>query len=228
MNGRALRQICRLDHFTMNDPYTPDEPLLTQDELSFIRDVLDTPQWGLHLSGASLGQESSHALTLLKRLADCGKLTLEAQLPDRALTFSVHVTEHEADTLHLTIDAPRILEKGPTLRPWRLELEEPLPLLETNGTEMGLRICELSPNGALVEVSDGDPMPEHFAGQLALPDQPTMSVKGRWVRTTPAGRGAYRLKLSELDEQHLRQFVFERLALSATDRNLTEAGPNQE
>ncbi|WP_462381609.1 PilZ domain-containing protein [Pseudomonas sp. Marseille-QA0892] len=212
----------------MNDPHSPDEPLLTQDELAFIRDVLDTPQWGLHLSGASLGQESSRALTLLKGLADCGKLTLEAQLPDRALTFSVHVSEREADTLHLTIDAPRILQKGPTLRPWRLELDEPLPLLEANGTEMGLHVRELSPNGALVEATRGGLMPEHFEGQLPLPGQPTMRVKGRWVRTTPAGRGAYRLKLSEVDEQHLRQFVFERLPMSATDRNLTEEGPNQE
>jgi hypothetical protein len=187
-----------------------EDSLLTDDELAFIRDLLGTPRLGMSLSAPQLCTDTSHAMDLLKRLANGGKLTLEARIEGQSLTFPLTLMGDEPDNLQLQIGAPEILEHGPITRPWRLHLEQPMVLMTPDNGSTGLQVWELSLDGALIQAVDGAELPISFNLLLPLPTG-AIAVVGTQVRTTRARMAAYRFDLDEKGTEHLRQYLFEHL-----------------
>lgn len=191
-----------------------DNPLLTQDELDFIRDVLLSPRMGVSLAVPRSDIDAPRALELLRRLGESGKLTLEAKLEEQRLTFPLQVVGSEADHLHLEISAPRILESGKRTRAWRLMLDQPLPLLTIDGAPTSLDVWELSPDSARVRLREKNgTLPERFDFQLPLSDEHALPVSGELIRRIDPRTAAYQLKMSQAETERLRHFLFEHIEM---------------
>ena len=188
-----------------------DTPLLTEDELAFIQTLQGKSSGSKGLPGSSLLLDGSvQAEALIARLAKQGQLTLEADFHSQHLTFPLRLVQDEFQTPHLEIDAPEIFEQGPTLRPWRLRLPEPIALVDEHGAETALWVHELSPNGALIEVRDQKDTPELFALWLPLPEQDPIALLGARVRKTERQLVAYRLTMGHPGHgDRLRQYIFQ-------------------
>jgi len=185
-----------------------DDPLLTADELAYIRSLLNEGE-GARLNASNFLIDSSpQTQALLAVLGSRAQLSLEAQIGHQRLTFPLQLVEDESQTLHLKLEAPRIFEQGPVDRPWRLHLNKPVALLDERGEASDLRVHELSPNGLLLEVTDV--APARFELSLPLPGAKPIPLRGRLVRKVGQGLCAYRLlHENERTLRRLHTFIFQ-------------------
>jgi hypothetical protein len=188
-----------------------DDPLLTKDELAFIHKVQQEPLRTPHLAMPSFridGGTSANAA--LSRLATQAKLTLEADFNGQRISFPLHLIEDEFHALHLELGAPGIFEDGAVSRSWRLPLEQPLTLLEEDGTPSPLSVHELSPSGVLLEMRGRKAPPKRFLLWLPIPGQEPLPLRGTLVRKTGDRLLAYRLEMCHHSHsERLRQFIFD-------------------
>jgi hypothetical protein len=184
------------------------EPLLSADELAYIRSLLGEAD-GARLDASNFIIDSNpQTQALLAALGSRAQLSLEAQIGSQRLAFPLRLVEDQFHALHLKLEAPRIFEQGPVDRPWRLHLNRPLALLDELGETSDLRVHELSPNGVLLEVSGV--APARFELALPLPGAKPIPLRGRLARKVAQGLCAYRLLHDdERTLKRLRTFIFQ-------------------
>ena len=171
-----------------------NEPLLTRDELAFLQEVLDEPSPSAGSEVSRLVVDSSPAIrALVASLGEGAHFTVEAQVNGQRLSFPLHLTRDDLETVQVQLDIPQIYEKGVVERPWRATLPSPLALVDRAGQASGLSVVQLSLNGALVVSEGAQPLPEHFVHWLVLPDKSTLSLRGKRVRMADGHTAAYRI-----------------------------------
>ena len=174
------------------------EPLLTRDELSFLRQLLDEPEHASQPASELLLDSSAANRTLLASLGETAQLTLEVLVDGQRLTFPLRLSQDGYSALRLQLQAPQILEKSVTRkglieRAWRATLDTPLSLLDKAGRATALHVQQISQSGVLVSSDDDSEPPEHFTLSLALPDQAPLSLRGKRVRQISTSLAAYRI-----------------------------------
>lgn len=183
---------------------------LSSEELDFIREVFHSQLIGKPLPIPAFKVDGGPlANALLARLGGHAKLSLEAQLDHYRMTFPLQLVEDELHGLQLEMGAPSIYEDGLVRRPWRLELDEPLPLHDGSGDASSLLVYELAPASMVVGSPLAEP-PEKISLWLSLPGFDSLPVKGQRIRRIGRHRAAYRLQLQHHEHaERIRQFIFE-------------------
>ncbi|WP_426140983.1 hypothetical protein [Pseudomonas sp. DWP3-1-2] len=189
----------------------PHETLLTQAELEFIQNMQHNPQLNerdptrsLMVNGGVQIQE------LLTRLAAHEQVTIQAQFANQQMTFPLHLVEDEFHALHLELGAPSIFEEGPRIRPWRLVLQDPMPLETEKGTLTSLWVHEVSFKGILLENRRPTKPPKNFSAWFAPAGQAPIALRGTFERLTESGLAAYRLsQRNKEDTERLRQYILQ-------------------
>ncbi len=186
------------------------DPLLTQDELDFIQQLLSQPPRQHHRSAPSELAIGERLSELLSRLGDEKQLSLDTHSDDEHLSFPLRLIQDDQRHSRLELGAPLIFENGVNERPWRLTLSSPLPLLDSAERPSGLQAVELSNNGMLVQYGkSGSPAKDQLL-QLILPQQRRVQLRARLVRRVSQSHYAYSLQtLHSEDEQTLRQYLFD-------------------
>ncbi|QLF92360.1 PilZ domain-containing protein [Pseudomonas sp. ABC1] len=184
--------------------------LLTKAELRYIHKLMRSPSDITHKEGAGFHIDGgSKANALLMQLASQSQLTFEAQFDEFCMSFPLQLSEDEFHSLHLQLAPPTIYERGPTLRTWRLQLDQPLQLIEEDGEESPLSVHELSPDSLLVDIGNRRSAPRHFHLQLALPGQGFLQINARRVRELADGMTAYEVEFPEgRDAERVRSFLY--------------------
>ncbi|WP_095107867.1 hypothetical protein [Pseudomonas sp. Irchel 3E20] len=192
------------------------DTLLTQDELDFIQTMQHNPQLNVRDATSSLlVNGGSQIRDLLTRLAANEQVTIQAQFENQQMTFPLHLVEDEFHALHLRLGVPSIFEDGPMVRPWRLALEEPVPLENAHGQPAALWVHEVSFKGVLVEIRNRTKPPRQFAQWFSPSGYERIALRGSFERETAQGFFAYRLNQSDTDEtERLRQFILQQHRLS--------------
>ncbi|CAM3858800.1 hypothetical protein CCOS865_00950 [Pseudomonas reidholzensis] len=187
------------------------DALLTQDEMSFIQDMQHTPQLNLADPMSSLLVNGDRQLQqLLTRLAANEQVTLQANFNNQQISFPLQLVEDEFHALHLQLGSPEIYEDGPMLRPWRLSMDEPSPLLGHKGEDSGLRVRDISFKGALVEVRGLRAAPKRFELRFAPEGIPPISLHGVLRRRIGRDLAAYDLSRSPAEEiERLREYILQ-------------------
>lgn len=183
---------------------------LTRKELAYINRLLSSPQAesedtpsGFRLDGGA------HANGLLLQLAAKASLTLEAQLEDYCMSFPLRLSEDELYGIQLQLAPPTIYERGPVLRAWRLQLDEPLALLSDDGHETALSVHELSPHGLLVDTGSKKKAPKRLHLRLALPGEAPLKVDAHQVRNAADGMTVYEVEYQNEDAERIRSYLYE-------------------
>ncbi|MBF8161843.1 PilZ domain-containing protein [Ectopseudomonas hydrolytica] len=186
------------------------DPLLTQDELDFIQQLLSQTTRQHHRSAPSELAIGERLSELLSRLGDEKQLSLDTHSDDEHLSFPLRLIQDDQRHSRLELGAPLIFENGVNERPWRLTLSSPLPLLDSAERPSGLQAVELSNNGMLVQYGkSGSPAKDQLL-QLILPQQRRVQLRARLVRRVSQSHYAYSLQtLHSEDEQTLRQYLFD-------------------
>ncbi|WP_394560976.1 PilZ domain-containing protein [Aquipseudomonas alcaligenes] len=187
-----------------------EHPTLSSEELDFIREVFSSQLIGKPLSVRTFKVDGGPlANALLARLGSHARLSLDAQMDDCRMTFPLQLVEDELHGMQLEMGAPSIFEDGDVSRPWRLDLDEPLHLRDSNGDESELLVFELAP-GSLVLSSPLREPPEKFSLWLQLPGCESLPIKGRRIRRIGRHRAAYSLQMHNSEHAEcIRQFIFE-------------------
>ncbi|MDE1165005.1 MAG: hypothetical protein PW845_06335 [Pseudomonas sp.] len=185
------------------------DALLTQDELDFIRTMQHNPQLNKRDATSSLLVNGGAQIKdLLTRLAANEQVTIQAQFENQQMSFPLQLVEDEFHALHLKLGAPSIYEEGPMIRPWRLTLEEPMPLEDEQGRMSHLWVREISFKGVLLEIRNQAKTPRHFSLWFNPSGHEPIALRGSLERKTAAGLVAYRLDQSdEKDIESLRQYI---------------------
>lgn len=124
------------------------DALLTQDELDFIQTMQHNPQLNVRDATSSLlVNGGSQIRDLLTRLAAHEQVTIQANFENQQITFPLHLVEDEFHALHLRLGVPSIYEDGPLVRPWRLVLDEPVALENSQGQPGTMWVHEVSFKG---------------------------------------------------------------------------------
>ncbi|QHF01935.1 MULTISPECIES: hypothetical protein [Pseudomonas syringae group] len=187
----------------------PDS-LLTQAELDFIQGMQRNPKLNVRDSTRSLLVNGGVQIQdLLTRLAAHEQVTIHAQFKNQQMNFPLHLVEDEFHALHLELGAPSIFEEGPQIRPWRLVLEEPVPLETENGALTSLWVHELSFKGVLLECRSQRKLPKHFTAWFNPPGLLPIAMRGKLERLKDNNVGAYRLRQSKEDAERLRQYILQ-------------------
>lgn len=188
-----------------------EESVLTMDELAYINRLVNrpgaevaVPRSGFRIDGGPQSNE------LLARLATQSELSLQAKFDDFSMSFPLMLKEDEFHNLDLQLAPPIIYENGPVERAWRLQLEEPLPLLADDGSESSLSVHELSPHGLLVDAGKQRKPPKRFHLRLALPDEAPLEIEASRVREMKDGLAAYEVEFTkEQDAERIRAFLYQ-------------------
>lgn len=188
-----------------------EDVLLTQDELDYIQDVQQSPQFAVVDALPSLlVNGDSRVQNLLTRLVADEQVTLQAHFNNQQISFPLQVIEDEFHTLHLQLGAPEIYEDGPRLRPWRLSLDHPIALLNADGQPSGLWVCDISFKGVLVELRGLPEAPEQFELQFAPGDIEPIELKGTQRRQINGTKAAYHLGRSAAEDiERLRDYILQ-------------------
>lgn len=186
-----------------------DTSSLSEDERDFIQKLLIKPALGQPLQAPRFRVDGGdQANALLSRLAENSQLSLEAHFDDHWLSIPLQLVEDEFHTLHLQLGAPHMFENGPTQRPWRLHLPQPILLEDQHGEPSTLSVRELSPSGLLV--SSPSKAPLHFTLWLPLPGEDSIPLRGKRVRTVGKNLTAYVLEgCNEHNIERIRHFIFQ-------------------
>lgn len=190
--------------------------LLTQDELDFIQSMHQSLQAdGAEHSAGLLVNGNSQLQDLLTRLVAQDHVTIRAQYENQQLSFPLHLVEDEFHAQHIKLGAPTIYEDGPMVRPWRLALADALPLQDRRGRPGALWVVEISINGVVVQVRDGNEAPEVFSLWFAPPGYAPIALRGSLERQIAPGLMAYRLITHAPDEaERLRHYILEQHRLA--------------
>lgn len=181
--------------------------LLDAEELALLGEVLLPPAD----ADAPLPVNLPFGQLLLPLMERADHLLLVASYRHHLLRFPVRLQRDEFGRPTLAIDAPEILETGPTLRNWRLQPLAPLRLLDPHGNDIQLRIHDLSVSGLSLEFDDPQTIPEQLNLQLELPECGTrLPLAAARVRHLDGQRVAYRLQPGdEALAERLRWFLFQ-------------------
>ncbi|SDS35448.1 hypothetical protein [Pseudomonas granadensis] len=192
------------------------DALLTQDELDFIQKMQHNPKLNVRDATSSLlVNGGSQIRDLLTRLAAHEQVTIQANFENQQMTFPLHLVEDEFHALHLRLGVPSIYEDGPSVRPWRLVLEEPVALENAKGQPGTLWVHEVSHKGVLLEVRNKTKPPKHFALWFSPSGYERISLRGHFERETENGFYAYELSQTDSDEtERLRQFILQQHRLT--------------
>lgn len=187
----------------------PHETLLTQAELEFIQNMQHNPKLNVRDATRSLTVNGgAQVQELLTRLAAHEQVTIQAQFANQQMTFPLHLVEDEFHALHLELGAPSIFEEGPRIRPWRLTLQQPIPLETEKGTLTSLWVHEVSFKGVLLENRRPTKPPKNFSAWFAPVGHAPISLRGTFERLTESGLAAYRLsQRNKEDIERLRQYI---------------------
>ncbi|MGM3388927.1 PilZ domain-containing protein [Stutzerimonas stutzeri] len=189
-----------------------DKIELSSAELAYINELVNSSRARAEPGESRAGfriDGGDRANALLLQLAAKANLTLEAELEDYCMSFPLQLTEDEFHSLTMQLAPPTIYERGPVLRAWRLHLDEPLPLLSTNGDKTALSVHELSPNGLVVD-SGPKQAPKHLHLRLALPGNESLEVDGWRIRDTEDGMTAYEVEYpKDKDAERIRSYLYE-------------------
>ncbi|CAG8866954.1 hypothetical protein PS627_02237 [Pseudomonas fluorescens] len=187
------------------------DALLNQDELDFIQNMQHSPQLNLADPMSTLLVNGDRQLKdLLTRLVANEQVTLQAQYNNQQLSFPLQLVEDEFHALHLQLGSPDIFEDGPTLRPWRLSLETPAPLLDDRGKPSGLWVRDISFKGVLLELRGMDQAPSDFSLSFAPEGMPSIRVQGVLRRSIGPHLAAYDLSRTLPEEtESLREFILQ-------------------
>ena len=188
------------------------DPLLTRDELDFIQTLQHAPHLNLRDTSSSLLVNGGAQIRdLLARLAANEQVTIEARFENQQMTFPLQLVEDEFHAVHLRLGTPSIFEDGPTVRPWRLVLDEPVVLENLRGQPGALRVHEISFKGLLLESPDDSSPPKRFCRWLSPEDgQERFALRATLERKTDTGLYAYRLSQRDtLQTERLRQFILQ-------------------
>jgi hypothetical protein len=185
--------------------------LLNLEELDYIQQLLGDSLVSTGLSAPSFRVDGgATANAILAGLGKHAELHLGAQFGDQHLHFPLQLVEDEFHALHLELGVPGIFQQGDVLRPWRLNLGQPLFLLHENGRTSGLCVHQISPSGVLIESPDAPQSPESFTLWLPLPDQEPIKLRGNYVRQINSELSAFRLDLLHGNHgERLRHFLFQ-------------------
>ena len=122
-----------------------EETILSKDELTFIRQLMqrnggsgNSAPRVFRIDGGARSSE------LLMQLAARANLSLQAEFEDFRMSFPLQLPKTSC-TASMQLAPPVIYERGPTTRAWRLHLDEPLPLLESDGGESPLSVMNSLP-----------------------------------------------------------------------------------
>ncbi|GIZ11294.1 hypothetical protein [Pseudomonas sp. NCCP-436] len=186
----------------------PSNPLLTQDELDYIQQILaDPPSRPQAEAQPKLGEQLSE---LLGRLDEAGQLTLNTRQHEQHLSFPLHLVREGSDAPRLELGAPQIFEGSNSERPWRMSPSSPLQLLDEQGNTSDLQVVELSHDGMLVHNTGSATPAANPTLRLLLPRQRLVCLQLWLVRRVSRKRYAYRLVARQAkDEQLLLQYLFE-------------------
>lgn len=188
-NNRVLQSVTA----SLRDIPMRNEPLLTRDELAFLQQLLDEPSPSA-TDVSRLVVDSSPAIrALVASLGEGAQFTVEAQVDGQRLSFPLRLVRDDVQTVQIQLDVPQIYENGVVERPWRASLPAPLALVDRTGRATGLSVVQLSLNGALVVSENEQPLPENFTYWLELPDNSTLSLRGKRVRMVDEQTAAYRI-----------------------------------
>ncbi|WP_194789127.1 hypothetical protein [Pseudomonas sp. UFMG81] len=187
------------------------DALLSQAELDFIQDMQHSPQLNLADPVSSLRVNGDRRLNeLLTRLIANEQVTLQANFNNQQLSFPLQLVEDEFHALHLQLGSPDIYEDGPMLRPWRLSLERPSPLLGDHGQASDLWVRDISFKGVLLEVRGNAKAPSRFDLRFAPGDVPPIGLRGVLRRRINARHAAYDLSQTPAEEiERLREYILQ-------------------
>ncbi|MBV4489907.1 hypothetical protein [Pseudomonas oryzicola] len=187
------------------------EALLTQDELDFIQSMQHSPQLNLADPMSSLLVNGDRRIqSLLTRLVANEQVTLQAQFNNQQISFPLQLVEDEFHALHLQLGSPEIYEDGPSLRPWRLSLEQPSALLDAHGQDSGLWVRDISFKGTLVEIRGLPTAPTRFELCFAPGGINPIELLGVLSRRIGPDLAAYDLSQSPAEEiERLRDYILQ-------------------
>ena len=187
------------------------DALLNQDELDFIQNMQYSPQLNLADPMASLLLNGDRQLKdLLTRLVASDQVTLQAHYNNQQLSFPLQLVEDEFHALHLQLGSPDIFEDGPTLRPWRLSLESPAPLLDDQGKPSRLWVRDISFKGVLLELRDMAQAPTEFSLRFAPDGMSPIRIQGVLRRSIGPHLAAYDLSRTLPEETEcLREYILQ-------------------
>jgi hypothetical protein len=185
--------------------------LLNHEELDYIQQILGNSLAISGLAAPSFRVDGGAAANaVLASLGKHAELHLDAQLGDQHLRFPLQLVEDEFHALHLELGAPKIFQHGDVQRSWRLNLEQPLFLLDQDGALSELCVHEISPSGVLIEATGSLNTPETFTLWLPLPGQEPIKLRGNYVRRINPELSAFRLDLLPVSHgERLRHFIFQ-------------------
>ncbi|MGK9065518.1 PilZ domain-containing protein [Stutzerimonas chloritidismutans] len=185
---------------------------LSSAELAYINELVNSSRARSEPGETRAGFQvdgGDRANALLLQLAAKANLTLEAELEDYCMSFPLQLKQDEFQSITLQLAPPTIYERGPVLRAWRLHLDEPLPLLSTNGDKTTLSVHELSPKGLVVDTGPKQ-APSHLHLRLELPGNEPLEVDGWRIRDTEDGMTAYEVQYPrDKDAERLRSYLYE-------------------
>ncbi|WP_406819954.1 hypothetical protein ACJA3S_21690 [Pseudomonas sp. KnCO4] len=187
------------------------EALLTQDELDFIQSMQHSPQLNLADPMSSLLVNGDRRIqSLLTRLVANEQVTLQAQFNNQQISFPLQLVEDEFHALHLQLGSPEIYEDGPSLRPWRLSLEQPCALLDAQGQDSGLWVRDISFKGTLLEIRGLPAAPARFELRFAPEGINPIELLGVLSRRIGPDLAAYDLSQSSAEEiERLRDYILQ-------------------
>lgn len=183
--------------------------LLTQDELDFIQTMQHSPQLNVEDATSSLlVNGGSQIKALLARLIAHEQVTIQAQFENQQMNFPLQLVEDEFHALHLQLGAPSIYEDGPTARPWRLVLDQPLALEDDKGRAKALKVREISCQDVLIENGGTTKPPKRFSLWFKPKGHEPIALRATLERVTDAGLAAYALDQGNAQEtEQLRQYI---------------------
>lgn len=187
------------------------DTLLTQDELDFIQDLQHAPSLNLADGMSSLQVNGERRLQqLITRLVANEQVTLQAQFNNQQISFPLQLVEDEFHALHLQLGSPAIYEDGPTLRPWRLSMNTPTPLLDPQGLPTALLVRDISFKGVLLQVEQGGLLPNAFALQFAPGNLSPIPLEGVLRRRIGPDLAAYDLSRTAPEQvNRLRDYILQ-------------------
>ncbi|MEA9978043.1 MULTISPECIES: hypothetical protein [unclassified Pseudomonas] len=193
------------------------DTLLTQDELDFIQNMQHSQKLNERDQSRSLLVNGGAQIQeLLTRLAAHEQVTLQAQFDNQQMTFPLHLVEDEFHAMHLQLGAPSIYEEnGSMTRPWRLNLDEPLPLKTDKGSLSAMWVHEISFKGVLVENRKATKPPKYFSLWFTPAGHARIALRGTFERLTAQGLAAYRLsQRNKQATELLRQYILQQHQLA--------------
>lgn len=126
-----------------------NEPLINDEEFQLLAQItgggdgLQVPQKDTTFDVSSRTEEDG----LLMQLGGADALKLVADYGNHRLVFPVQVNMGDFNNFGVTLAAPKIFEKGSSLRAWRLLNDKCLCLVDKKGQQLNYQIKDLSTSG---------------------------------------------------------------------------------